>query len=337
MDHLLTIPHRPALGLCPINGIRDLVQWRTGRDWSNEFLHGLGQGGGFAYLRFNFADPPRQVYWGTASPRQHKYLAELFEAPYTEFENTSFKYSWKKAMQAVDCGTPPILGPLDMFYLHFYPEIYHQRHIPIHYLLLAGYDDDHAYVHDTGLDTVQVLPLSELEPAWDVNSPGLGKRNRLAILEIPTEIAAANSLIHKSIRDQCTVALTPPVSMLGIPAMKKLSREIAAWPQQLGEKASGRCLSQVREYLNSPPDLIGNHLTAGRDIYITFLEEAASLAGLDFSVAINHFRTSMSIIPTIAEAIQRGDLISAATSFDRIADVEQQAFTALSRCGHEPG
>jgi hypothetical protein len=30
----------------------------------------------------------------------------------------------------------------------------------------------------------------------------------------------------------------------------------------------------VREYLNSPPDLAGDHLTAGRDLYITFLEEA---------------------------------------------------------------
>jgi hypothetical protein len=47
--------------MCPVNGIRDLVQWRSGQDWTNEFLWGLGQGGGFAYLRFNAADPPRQV------------------------------------------------------------------------------------------------------------------------------------------------------------------------------------------------------------------------------------------------------------------------------------
>jgi hypothetical protein len=47
--------------MCPVNGIRGLVQWRSGQDWSNEFLWGLGQGGGFAYLRFNAADPPRQV------------------------------------------------------------------------------------------------------------------------------------------------------------------------------------------------------------------------------------------------------------------------------------
>src|SRR4030043_1028258 len=161
MENNITIPHRRAHGLCPVNGIRDLVEWRTGREWSNEFLFGLGQGGGFAYLRFNFADPPRQVYWGSSSARQHKYLADLFNAQYSEMENRSFKYSWNKALEAVSAGIPPILGPLDMFYLHFYAGIYHQCHIPIHYLLLVGYDDKNAYVHDTDLEEVQTVPIAE--------------------------------------------------------------------------------------------------------------------------------------------------------------------------------
>ena len=69
MSKILNIPHRTRHGMCPVNGIRDLVQWRSARDWSNEFLWGLGQGGGFAYLRFNAADPPRQVYTGISTPR----------------------------------------------------------------------------------------------------------------------------------------------------------------------------------------------------------------------------------------------------------------------------
>lgn len=35
-------------------------------------------------------------------------------------------------------------------------------------------------VLDTGCVEVQALPLPELEPAWDVNAPGIGRRNRLA-------------------------------------------------------------------------------------------------------------------------------------------------------------
>ena len=101
MRQLLTIPHRRRLGMCPVNGIRDLVQWRSGRDWSNEFLWGLGQGGGFAYLRFSSADPPRQVYTGIATPRQHRYLAALLGADFNEIENRAFIFSWDKAREAV--------------------------------------------------------------------------------------------------------------------------------------------------------------------------------------------------------------------------------------------
>jgi hypothetical protein len=331
MDHWLTIPHRRAHGMCPVNGIRDLVHWRSGRDWSNEFLYGLGQGGGFAYLRFKSADPPRQVYWGIAGPRQHEYLAELLDARFTVIENRSFKFAWSKAREAVDLGTAPVLGPLDMFHLHYYEDIYHKRHIPIHYVLLVGYKDETAYVHDTDKDDIQTIPLDELQPAWDVNVPGMGKRNRLAIFEIHQNLAPTDALIRRSITDECRTMLHPPVSLVGIPAMEKLACEIARWPEELGEDIAASCLRQVREYLNSPPDLAGDHLTAGRDLYIRFLQEAGAMAGLDFSGAIRRLSESMEIIPQFAEAIRQSRLEEAAAHIRRIAQEEAEAYTELGK------
>ena len=114
----------------------------------------------------------------------------------TAIEGRSFRFSWEKACEAVDAGTPPVLGPLDMYYLPFYEVLYHTRHIPIHYVLLVGYDEDRAYVHDTDLPAVQEIPLQELEPAWDVNVPGLGKRNRLVILDVPSDLPPTGELIR---------------------------------------------------------------------------------------------------------------------------------------------
>jgi hypothetical protein len=299
-------------------------------------MYGLALGGGFAYLRFGFADPPRQVYWGNASPKQHEYLAELFHAEYTEHENRSFKYTWKKTQQALEAGIPPILGPLDMFYLPYYQSLYHQRHIPIHYVLLVGKDEGKAYVLDTELDEVQAVPIDELERAWEVNVPGLGKRNRLVTLNIPEQIAPVEYLIRKSIRDECRVMLNPPVSMLGIPAMEKVSREITHWPAELGEDTAEHCLQQVREYLNSPPDIEGNHITAGRDLYITFLEQAADLASLDFSEAIHQLRLAMEVLPRIAKAIQEKNLSAASACFTTIAEMEKKAYIVLMNCVNEP-
>jgi hypothetical protein len=200
MKRFLAIPHRVEPGLCPVNGIRDLVHWRAGRDWSNEFLWGLGQGG-IAYLRFKAADPPRQVYWGIAGPRQHRHLAELLGARFVEVENRTFKFSWKKAREAVDAETPPVTGPLDVFHLPFYDGIYQVRHIPIHYELVVGYEESVAYVQDTGCNEVQGIPLEELQMAWDVSTPGLGKRNRLVVLDIPRDLPATDTLIRTAIAD----------------------------------------------------------------------------------------------------------------------------------------
>jgi hypothetical protein len=331
MGQPLIIPHRPAHGMCPVNGIRDLVHWRTGRDWSNQFVYGLGQGGGFAYLRFNMADPPRQIFWGVAGPRQHAYLAELFEADYSEVENRSFRFSWKKAQEAVDAGRPPVLGPLDMFYLNYYEGIYRRRHIPIHYVLLVGYDDRNAYVHDTDMDAVQRIPLDELQSAWEVNVPGLGKRNRLMVMDIPETLGPSEALIRKSIADQSQMMLYAPVSMVGIAAMRKAAREIAGWPAELGEETAAICLRQVLEYLNSPPDIEGDHLTAGRDVYLTFLEEAAEMAGLELAEGVGHLRQSMALIPHLAEAVRQNRLEEAADCFRRIADAETAAHREFGR------
>lgn len=331
MGQLIHLPHLTASGLCPVNGIRDLIHARTGRNWSNEFLWGLGQGGGFAYLRINPADPPRQMYTGIDTPHQHRYLANLLGAGLSEVENRAFKFSWAKAREAVDAGAPPVLGPLDMFYLPYYPALYHQRHIPIHFILLVGYDDACAYILDTELDEVQALPLSELQQAWNVSVPGLGKRNRLAVLDIPRELPPTAELIRKSILDQCATMLQPPISILGIPAMEKLARDIPRWPTELGEETAARCLHQVREYLNSPPDAEGDHLTAGRDRYVQFLQEAGEMAGLDFSAPIDRLCASMAVIPGLAQAIRRYELEKAGAGFMQVAAFEKQAFQELRK------
>jgi hypothetical protein len=330
MNHLLRIPHRVAHAQCIVNGIRDLIHWCSDRDWSNEFVYGLGQGSGFAYIRVKQAKPPRQVYWGAATPRQHEYLAELLGANYTVIENRTFGFTWDKACKAIKAGTPPVLGPLDMFFLPYYEHIYRKRHIPIHYVLLVGNDNQNAYVHDTDKESVQTIPLDELELSWNVNVPAMGKKNRLVIFDIPKELAPNKVLIRESIADKCQTMLHPPVNMLGIPGMKKLAHEIVRWHVEIGEERTAACLQQVHEYLNTPPDITGNHLTAARDLYIAFLQEAGQMAGLDFTTPIANLQESMRIIPLIAHAIQQGNLEETSDYIRQVAEVEAKAYTELN-------
>jgi hypothetical protein len=100
---------------------------------------------------------------------------------------------------------------------------------------------------------------------------------------------------------------------------------------------AAKCLLQVREYLNSPPDIEGGHLTAGRHIYITFLHDAGVTTGLDFSGAIGRLRESMATVPQLAQAIRQGHLEEAAVQMGRIAEKESQAYAELSRVVGDPG
>ena len=134
----------------------------------------------------NKADPPRQVYFG-----KRPQAASMPTWPgcstqaSRQSENRAFKFSWAKACAALDEKMPPILGPLDMYHLHFYTGIYLKRHIPIHYEMLVGYDDKNAYVQDTGMENIQALPLNELRLAWDVNVTGPGQAKPPGSIRLP--------------------------------------------------------------------------------------------------------------------------------------------------------
>lgn len=223
-----------------------------------------------------------------------------------------------------------MLGPLDMYYLPYFRNLYHQRHIPIHYVLLAGVEGQSAYVYDNDRTEPQLVPIEELRLSWDVNVPGLGKKNRLAIFDIPETLPSDETLIRRSIRDRCQTMLHPPMKMIGISGMQQLAGDILRWLQELGESTTARCLLQMREYLNTPLDLSGNRLTAARDLNIVFLEEAGSIAGLDVSEVVDLFQQEIVIFPKLAQAVERGDLVSAAEWIKAIAELESKAYNQLS-------
>ena len=54
-----------------------------------------------------------------------------------------------------------------MYYLHYYPELYQKQHVPIHYVLVVGYDDDkqEVYIQDCSQEGIQKISYTEFEKA----------------------------------------------------------------------------------------------------------------------------------------------------------------------------
>ena len=69
--------------------------------------------------------------------------------------------SWDAARAAVDAGRPPLLLT-DLYYLDHYGS---SAHFPGHAVVLAGYDDEVAYLSDTGFEELQTTRLENLAEA----------------------------------------------------------------------------------------------------------------------------------------------------------------------------
>lgn len=54
-----------------------------------------------------------------------------------------------------------------MFHLPYLEKLYHREHIPFHYILMVGYDEEQAciYLHDCGRRELQTLSYDELSKA----------------------------------------------------------------------------------------------------------------------------------------------------------------------------
>jgi len=244
---VLKLPHKVAEHACPINGLEDMYEWKTGHRLPGYFLMDLSMTG-FLYIKQKNAPTPRMVFWGNGTGRpQHDLLADIIGYTWTSSEDKSFSTSWKQACDSIDRGIPVILGLLDMFHLPYYTRFYHRIHIPQHYVLLVGYDagSDVAYVQDNGMPEVQTVPLSDLKEAWNVNNPGQGKKNTFFILEFGKEIAPLEEIVKNGLKKKAGLILNPPVGFMGIKGMQKLAGDITNWPLELNRKQVEDCLQAM--------------------------------------------------------------------------------------------
>lgn len=359
----ISMPHKVLDYCCPVNGLEDQYEWKTGVRLPGFFLMDVSNIG-FIYLKQKRAPAPRMVGWGDGvGSSQYEFLADVMGFRLRRSEGLPFDEAWGEARDSVDRGLPPILGFLDMFHLRYYPKLYHRHHIPHHFVTLVGYDEagGAALVQDNGASEVQTLPLEELRLAWNVSVPGLGKKNSFHSFEFGGRIAAADEIAAVGLRKRARLFLESPAGFMGLRGMRKASAEFPHWRRELGE---AQCIESLR-YLatfscsvvpNPPQRLLSYPLgyeDPHRGIRDRFSGELAALAGrLDrpaWDKAADLFRESGALIGTLTEVATEAILGetgavngvagvasgidvfegAAAGLMDRIADIEERAFGLL--------
>jgi len=247
MRKLLELPHRVCESTCYVNGLEDLLAWE-GAEYTDFLLSVVGGMAGFTYLRFKMADPPCMVYWGANPKYLMRDLAKIIGFEETVIEGRRFKFAFSRLRDLIDEGRPVMAGALDMYYLHYYPDLHGRQHVPIHYVLVVGYDDEEetVFVHDCSREGLQRITYEDFEKSLDVNVPGMSKRNTIRAFSLPKNLPSEFEAAKKGFSYKAERFLSPPVKLFGIPAMRRLADEVFKWDDR-------RCFEHMATYATTPP------------------------------------------------------------------------------------
>jgi hypothetical protein len=281
----------------------------------------------FAYLKFKLAKPPCMVYWSTNPKYLLRNLEQIIGFKQIISEGKSFKSSFTKIKELIDSDEPVMAGALDMYYLHYYPEIYHKHHVPIHYFLVVGYNDEKeaVLVHDCGRKETQEVPYGEFEKALNVKVPGMSRKNTFRVFKFSESIPSEFEVAKRGFIRKAEQMLKPPVKMFGIPAIRKLAQEINTWNDS-------ECFTHLVTYATTPPQVPSTfeHSDGMRLVQANVLETLGQKYGIkEWTDASIRFRQSGSLIIDVCKAAMKKDTQTCSEFLKQIADIEEEAYRML--------
>ena len=212
---------------CGSTALRNLLG-HAGIELTEEMVFGLGAGACFYYVSVDGQKPSRFFNGRTAALERQ--FCELTGLPLGLETFADADASWLAARAAVDEGRPPLLIT-DLYYLDHYGN---SAHFPGHAVVLAGYDDEVAYLSDTSFDELQTTRLENLARARHGRHPIFPLDGHM--LAIPADAAlfdprtAAPEAIARAVQQMRDPSM-PPFD--GMAALHHFAEEVGHWPEQV--------------------------------------------------------------------------------------------------------
>lgn len=242
---------------CMWNGIEDIYMNKTGECLPGNFFFLLSGFGSFCYLKTQKAELKRMVALGDGrTKKMYEFLAPIVGFEYKHHEYRSFEKALTKAKSEVDSGYPVVLGALDMFYLPYFEKLYHKEHIPFHYILMAGYDDEKQiiYLYDCGRLELLSLSYIELRNAMNCSYPGLSKENTICTIRM-TEKRDKIQIAKDALARKKDLFLNPSTGFLGYKGFEKFIRELPEWKDEISKEDYDKILINMVEFFGTVPTI----------------------------------------------------------------------------------
>jgi hypothetical protein len=271
---------------------------------------------------------PTRFTNGRAARLEENFL-ELTEVPLRLRTGPDPEASWSLARESVDQGHPVLLLT-DLYYLDHYGR---SAHFPGHAVVLAGYDEELAWLSDTAFEDLQTTSLDSLKEARHAQQPVFPLEGHA--IDLPEGAAVSRDHLlpqaPEAIERAAQVMLEPPLGEYeGLPALRRFATEVGSWPEATEDwRWCARFLYQVIERRGTGG---GNF----RKMYSGFLEEAGYESESVIAEEAAADWTKLAIAARGASGPDDPDpklweAISSAAA--RVLEAEERLWTALSAGG----
>lgn len=208
--------------------------------------------------------PPSRFTNGRTARLEEQFV-ELTGAPLELRTFADPDASWEAARETVAGGAPALLLT-DLYYLDHYGR---SAHFPGHAVVLAGFDDELAYVSDTAFEGLQATSLEGLRRARHAEHPVFPLAGHMLVAGEGIESFEPRAAIGDAIARCAGRMLAPPLGEYeGLPGLRRFAAEVGSWPELLADWSwSARFNYQVIERRGTGG---GNF----RAMYARFLAEA---------------------------------------------------------------
>jgi hypothetical protein len=348
MRKIINLNHSTCDYECMWNGIEDLYRNKKAEDFPGFFFFCLSGIGNFVYQKSSLGQPKRLASWNDGRTKQmYRSISELIGFRFKHIEGRSFDYAMEKAKEQIMLEKPVVLGCLDMYYLSYYPKFFGQQHIPIHYVLMVGFDEEKgcAYLLDCGVKEVQEMSFAQLQKALDITKTPLSDKNTVCTIDFKETLKPVIEIAREGFYKKAKAVLEPSVGFIGIPGMHKLAKEFEHWQKELTQEEYEDSLRSLVMFTGTVPALPSRLIGIEKDNILHMadrekLTEVFRWLGDTYGIsawnrAAEEFLESGLLIEKLTNQIveyllkERSGLDELPDSIRQIAEMEEKAFRSV--------
>ena len=305
---------------CGSTALRNLLAFH-GLEISEEMALGLGAGVCFYYVNLPEGSPSRFTN-GRVGKLEEQFV-ELTGIELRMDTSDDPGESWLLARELVDAGRPALLLS-DLYHLDHYGK---SAHFPGHAVVLAGYDDEVAYLSDTGFEELQTTSLESLARARHEQHPVYPLAGHMFSVPDGESPHDPREAAPRAIARGVMQMFEPELGEFqGMPALERFAAEVGSWPEAIEDwQWSARFNYQVIERRGTGG---GNF----RLMYARFLDEAGyDEARLAFEAADRWTELAAALLAASEADEPEPELWSnVGEASERVLDAERALWSALA-------